>query len=197
MKSQSLLLASSSPYRKELLQRLGLPFISASPDIDESTQPDETAEELAVRLAEQKARALTSDYPGHWIIGSDQVACLPDGSILNKPGNHEEAVRQLTRCSGQRVTFLTGLALTDTDTGATLTHCERFQVQFRHLETAEIEHYLHREQPYDCAGSFKMEGLGIALFESLEGRDPNSLVGLPLIALTDMLRAWGLNPLLL
>lgn len=196
MKPQPLLLASSSPYRKELLQRLGLPFTSASPNIDESIQPGETAEDMAVRLAGQKARALASDYPGHWIIGSDQVACLPDGSILNKPGNHEQAARQLTRSSGQRVSFLTGLALTDADTGATLTHCEQFQVQFRTLETTEIEHYLHREQPYDCAGSFKMEGLGIALFESLEGRDPNSLVGLPLIALIDMLRAWGLNPLL-
>ncbi|MCG2635455.1 MAG: Maf family nucleotide pyrophosphatase, partial [Gammaproteobacteria bacterium] len=144
----------------------------------------------------QKARALAPNHPGHWIIGSDQVACLPDGSILNKPGNHEQAVRQLTRSSGQRVSFLTGLALMNTDTGATQTHCEPFQVHFRTLETREIESYLNREQPYDCAGSFKMEGLGIALFESLEGQDPNSLVGLPLIALTNMLRTWGLNPLL-
>jgi len=196
MKSQPLLLASSSPYRRELLQRLGLPFTCASPNIDESIQPRETAEALAIRLAAQKARALAPSHPGHWIIGSDQVACLPDGSILNKPGNHEQAVRQLTRSSGQRVSFLTGLALMDTDTGAIQTHCEPFQVQFRTLETMEIETYLQREQPYDCAGSFKMEGLGIALFESLEGRDPNSLVGLPLIALTDMLRAWGMNPLL-
>ncbi|WP_417530407.1 Maf family protein [Marinobacter lipolyticus] len=196
MKSQPLLLASSSPYRRELLQRLGLPFTCASPNIDESILPRETAEALAIRLAAQKARALAPSHPGHWIIGSDQVACLPDGSILNKPGNHEQAVRQLTRSSGQRVSFLTGLALMDTDTGAILTHCEPFQVQFRTLETMEIETYLRREQPYDCAGSFKMEGLGIALFESLEGRDPNSLVGLPLIALTDMLRAWGMNPLL-
>ncbi|EON94142.1 Maf-like protein [Marinobacter lipolyticus SM19] len=196
MKSQPLLLASSSPYRRELLQRLGLPFTCASPNIDESIQPRETAEALAIRLAAQKARALAPSHPGYWIIGSDQVACLPDGSILNKPGNHEQAVRQLTRSSGQRVSFLTGLALMDTDTGAIQTHCEPFQVQFRTLETMEIETYLQREQPYDCAGSFKMEGLGIALFESLEGRDPNSLVGLPLIALTDMLRAWGMNPLL-
>lgn len=196
MNSQPLLLASSSPYRRELLQRLDLPFTCASPDIDESIQPGETAEGLAVRLARQKALALASSHPGHWIIGSDQVACLPDGSILNKPGDHEQAVRQLTRSSGQRVSFLTGLALADADTGTTQTHCERFQVHFRTLETREIEHYLRREQPYDCAGSFKMEGLGIALFESLEGRDPNSLIGLPLIALIDMLRAWGLNPLL-
>lgn len=196
MKSQPLLLASSSPYRRELLQRLGLPFTCASPNIDESIQPRETAEALAIRLAAQKARALASSHPGHWIIGSDQVACLPDGSILNKPGNHEQAVRQLTRSSGQRISFLTGLALTDTNTGAIQTHCETFQAHFRTLETMEIETYLQREQPYDCAGSFKMEGLGIALFESLEGRDPNSLVGLPLIALTDMLRAWGMNPLL-
>lgn len=196
MKSQPLLLASSSPYRRELLQRLGLPFTCASPDIDESIQPGETAENLATRLARQKAQALASSHPGHWIIGSDQVACLPDGTILNKPGNHEQAVRQLTRSSGQQVTFLTGLALTNADTGASQVHCEPYQVRFRTLETREIESYLAREQPYDCAGSFKMEGLGIALFESLEGRDPNSLVGLPLIALTNMLRTWGLNPLL-
>ncbi len=196
MKSQPLLLASSSPYRRELLQRLGLPFTCASPDIDESAQPGECAEGLAIRLAAEKAQALAPTHPGHWIIGSDQVACLPDGTILNKPGNHEAAIRQLTRSSGQQVSFLTGLALINADTGVALTHCEPFQVHFRTLEGAEIERYLEREQPYDCAGSFKMEGLGIALFNSLEGRDPNSLVGLPLIALIDMLRAWGLNPLL-
>ncbi|MGF2685109.1 Maf family protein [Marinobacter sp. DUT-3] len=196
MKSQPLLLASSSPYRRELLQRLGLPFTCASPGIDESAQPGESAEGLAIRLAAEKAQALAPTHPGHWIIGSDQVACLPDGTILNKPGNHEAAIRQLTRSSGQQVSFLTGLALINADTGVALTHCEPFQVHFRTLEGAEIERYLEREQPYDCAGSFKMEGLGIALFDSLEGRDPNSLVGLPLIALIDMLRAWGLNPLL-
>lgn len=196
MHSHPILLASSSYYRQTLLQRLGLPFISASPDIDETPLAGEEPEQLALRLAREKARALTHQYPGHWIIGSDQVACLPDGTLLGKPGNHERAVQQLARSSGQDVTFLTGLALLDADTGAPQTRCEPFRVRFRTLTTEEIEHYLAREQPYDCAGSFKMEGLGIALFESLEGRDPNSLVGLPLIALIDMLRNWELNPLL-
>jgi len=196
MHSHPILLASSSYYRQTLLQRLGLPFISASPDIDETPLTGEEPEQLALRLAREKARALTHQYPGHWIIGSDQVACLPDGTLLGKPGNHERAVQQLARSSGQDVTFLTGLALLDADTGALQTRCEPFRVRFRTLTTEEIEHYLAREQPYDCAGSFKMEGLGIALFESLEGRDPNSLVGLPLIALIDMLRNWELNPLL-
>ncbi len=118
MKSQPLLLASSSPYRRELLQRLGLPFTCASPGIDESIQPGESAEGLAIRLAAEKAGALAPTHPGHWIIGSDQVACLPDGTILNKPGNHEAAIRQLIRSSGQQVSFLTGLALINADTGA-------------------------------------------------------------------------------
>ncbi|MBS8241830.1 septum formation inhibitor Maf [Marinobacter lipolyticus] len=195
MTPRPLLLASSSPYRKALLQRLELPFTTASPDIDESPEPGESAGHLAVRLARQKAEALAADHRGHWIIGSDQVACLADGTLLSKPGDHERAVRQLARSSGQQVSFLTGLALLDSETGAIQTHCEPFEVRFRTLTTDDIEHYLTREQPYDCAGSFKMEGLGIALFESLSGRDPNSLVGLPLIALTDMLRNWGLNPL--
>ncbi|AXS82326.1 Maf family protein [Marinobacter sp. Arc7-DN-1] len=196
MRQNPLLLASSSPYRKVLLERLGLPFSCASPDIDETPIHDETGEALATRLAETKARALTERFPGHWIIGSDQVACLPDGSILNKPGNHTQARYQLRLSSGHRVLFLTGLALLDTDSGKLEHHCEPYTVHFRQLTDAEIEAYLRREQPYDCAGSFKMEGLGITLFEALEGRDPNSLVGLPLIALNDMLRRWGRNPLL-
>ncbi|MGM0767234.1 MAG: Maf family protein [Pseudomonadota bacterium] len=195
MTPRPLLLASSSPYRRSLLQRLALPFTTASPDIDESAEAGESAHHLATRLAREKARVLAADYPGHWIIGSDQVACLPDGTILNKPGSHEQAVQQLVRSSGQHVSFLTGLALMDSDTGAVQSHCEPFEVHFRTLTTEDIEHYLKREQPYDCAGSFKMEGLGIALFESLHGRDPNSLIGLPLIALVDMLHNWGLNPL--
>ncbi|WP_375170325.1 Maf family protein [Marinobacter sp.] len=196
MTQTPLLLASSSPYRRELLERLGLPFTTASPDIDETPQPDESAEALALRLAGSKAQALATQYPGHWIIGSDQVACLPDGTLLHKPGNHEQAVHQLQQSSGHAVLFLTGLTLLDADSGRAQHHCEPFSVRFRDLETREIEAYLRREQPYDCAGSFKMEGLGITLFSGLEGRDPNSLVGLPLIALTDMLRHWGRNPLL-
>ncbi len=196
MAPHPLLLASSSPYRRELLERLGLPFETASPDIDESPCPDETPEALALRLATSKARALADRFPGHWIIGSDQVACLPDGSLLAKPGDHSQAIDQLQRSSGHSVRFLTGLALLDPRGERMQQHCEPFAVRFRSLSTEEIDAYLRREQPYDCAGSFRMEGLGITLFEAMEGRDPNSLIGLPLIALIDMLRTWGLNPLL-
>lgn len=196
MTPRPLLLASSSPYRKALLQRLGLPFTCASPDIDESPAAGEPGPELALRLATGKASALAHTHPDHWIIGSDQVACLPDGSLLNKPGNHDDAVRQLSRSSGQRVEFHTGLTLLDASSGQKQSHCEMFTVHFRNLTEAEINAYLHKEQPYDCAGSFRMEGLGIALFSRLEGADPNSLIGLPLIALNSMLRNWGLNPLL-
>ncbi|KAA1174878.1 septum formation inhibitor Maf [Marinobacter salinexigens] len=191
-----ILLASSSPYRRELLARLNLPFECASPDINETPLPGETGEALALRLAEQKARALAARHPNHWIIGSDQVACLPDDTLLNKPENHEVATRQLTISSGQHVRFLTGLALLNSQTNNIQTCCEPFSVYFRALTPEEIEAYLRKEQPYDCAGSFRMEGLGITLFERLEGRDPNSLIGLPLIALIDMLRAWKRNPLL-
>ncbi|MGO1463441.1 MAG: Maf family protein [Marinobacter sp.] len=196
MPQQRLLLASSSPYRQELLKKLGLPFSCASPNIDESPSKGETPETLAVRLAQTKARALAATYSGHWIIGSDQVATLPDGTLLSKPKTHAKAYQQLAKSSGQSVTFLTGLALLDADSGKLQTACEHFTVQFRHLTAQEIQAYLHKEEPYDCAGGFKMESLGIALFEELQGRDPNSLIGLPLIALTNMLIAWGRNPLL-
>ncbi len=196
MNPKPLLLASSSPYRRALLQRLELPFTSASPNVDETPLDGETGEALALRLAESKARALTDRFPGHWIIGSDQVACLPDGTILTKPGNHERATEQLRLSSGHPVLFLTGLALLDADSGKLERLCEPYQVRFRNLSDREIDAYLAREQPYDCAGSFKMEGLGITLFDALEGRDPNSLIGLPLIALNEMLRRWDRNPLL-
>lgn len=193
---QPLLLASSSRYRKELLSRLGLPFVTASPDIDETAHRNEKPADLALRLASEKARALAAEYPEHWIIGSDQVASLADGELLSKPGDLDTAIDQLHRSSGNTVTFSTGLALLDAKTGEQQTHCDIFKAHFRPLSTEEIRRYLETEQPFDCAGSFKMEGLGIALFQSLEGPDPNSLIGLPLIALTDMLRCWGLNPLL-
>tara|TARA_B100002019_G_C21114519_1_gene520166 strand:+ start:219 stop:812 length:594 start_codon:yes stop_codon:yes gene_type:complete len=193
---RTILLASSSPYRKQLLERFNLPFICASPDIDETPAPAENAEALAVRLATQKAQALANNNPNTLVIGSDQVASLPDGSLLNKPGSHEQAVEQLSRSSGQSVQFSTGLAVLDTQTGDLKTHCELFTAHFRHLSQEEITGYLHQEKPYDCAGSFKMEGLGITLFERLEGEDPNSLIGLPLIALSTMLREFGINPLL-
>jgi len=196
MPQQHLLLASSSPYRRELLARLGVPFSWASPNIDESPFPGEAPNDLAVRLAEAKARALAATHPGHWIIGSDQVAALPDGTLLSKPGTYLKAYQQLERSSGQSVNFLTGLALLETNSGKLQTCCEHFSVHFRNLTAREIDAYLHKEQPYDCAGSFKMEGLGITLFRELQGRDPNSLIGLPLIALNTMLTTWGRNPLL-
>ncbi|MBS3803183.1 MAG: septum formation inhibitor Maf [Oleiphilaceae bacterium] len=195
MLEKPLVLASSSPYRRALLARLGLPFTTASPDIDETPNPGESSEGLAQRLAVGKARALSESYPDHWIIGSDQVAELPDGSRLAKPGTYPRAYQQLVKSSGQRVTFHTGLALIDTSTARIESLSEPFYVSFRNLTEIEIEHYLKTETPYDCAGSFKMEGLGIALFTEFSGRDPNCLVGLPLIALNDLFRAWGLNPL--
>lgn len=196
MLRKRLLLASSSPYRRELLKKLGLAFSCASPDIDESPTPAEAPDVLAVRLAEAKAKALAATYPGHWIIGSDQIATLPSGALLSKPETYTKAYQQLERSSGQSINFLTGLALLDADSGKLQTCCERFTVHFRSLTAQEIDTYLRKEEPYDCAGSFKMEGLGITLFQELQGRDPNSLIGLPLIALTNMLTTWGRNPLL-
>jgi MAF protein len=196
MPQPHLLLASSSPYRRELLARLGLQFACASPNIDESPAPREAPDDLAVRLAETKARALAAAHPGHWIIGSDQVVALPNGALLSKPVTYAKAYEQLQQSSGLSVNFLTGLALLEADSGKLQTCCEHFTVHFRELTAREIEAYLHKEEPYDCAGSFKMEGLGITLFRELQGRDPNSLIGLPLIALNNMLIAWGRNPLL-
>jgi MAF protein len=187
-----LLLASSSRYRRELLERLRLPFTTASPDIDESPLAGEAAEDLVTRLARNKATALAASHPEHLIIGSDQVAVL-DGYILGKPGNHERARNQLLAASGRRISFLTGLALLNSRTG----HCQvdhiRFNVDFRELEEDRIERYLRAEQPYDCAGSFKAEGLGISLFRRTEGEDATSLIGLPLIRLVDMLLAEGVQ----
>ncbi len=181
-----LLLASSSPYRQELLSRLRLPFESCAPDIDETSLPGESAEQLVTRLAEQKARALAEQYPNHLIIGSDQVAVL-DSKIIGKPHTYERAKQQLQSASGNSVRFLTGLALFDSATGRAQTDCVPFTVHFRELDEARIERYLKIEQPYDCAGSFKAEGLGISLFRATEGEDVTSLVGLPLISLVDML----------
>jgi MAF protein len=192
----ALVLASSSPWRRELLQRLGLHFECASPNIDENPISGEAPQELALRLARQKAEALAEQYHQHWIIGSDQVACLANGELLGKPGTHANAVSQLSRSSGQQVTFYTSLFLLNSSNGDAQHHCEPFKVQFRSLSKTEIEAYLYREQPYQCAGAFMMEGLGITLFESLQGQDPNALIGLPLIALNKMLINWQCNPLL-
>ncbi|MFJ4197397.1 Maf family protein [Pseudomonas sp. NPDC089534] len=187
-----LLLASSSTYRRELLSRLRLPFICRSPDIDESHRPNESATELVKRLAEQKARALADSHPDHLIIGSDQVAVLGD-RIIGKPHTFEKAREQLLSASGTSVTFLTGLALLNSRTGQCQIDCIPFTVHMRTLDENRIERYLRAEQPYDCAGSFKAEGLGVSLFQRTEGPDATSLVGLPLIRLTDMLLTEGVQ----
>lgn len=189
----SLLLASSSRYRRELLQRLNLPFECASPDIDENPIKEESARELVCRLAEQKARALADRHPNHLIIGSDQVAALADGRMLGKPHDFERAFEQLRAASGSSVTFHTGLCLLDTRNGCAEVDCIPFTVHFRQLEDDEIRRYLQAEQPYDCAGSFKSEGLGVSLFQATEGPDATALVGLPLIRLCGMLRRHGIS----
>jgi len=190
----SLLLASTSPFRQALLSKLGLPFITAAPDVDETPRAGEAADALVTRLAVAKAQALAADYPDSWIIGSDQV-CVLDGAITGKPHTPDRAFTQLRQASGNAITFYTGLALYQPRSGRLMQCCEPFVVHFRSLSDEEIRAYIEKEQPLQCAGSFKSEGLGICLFERLEGRDPNTLVGLPLIALSGMLRAVGVNPL--
>jgi septum formation protein len=193
---QPIVLASSSPYRRQLLEKLQLPFSCFAPDIDEQRFPNEAPAAMALRLAVNKAQAVAANYATHLIIGSDQVACLhrDDGDeILGKPGSHQRAVAQLNACSGQRVDFYTGLVLLNSRSGELQSTVEHFAVYFRILSPETIEHYLAREPAYDCAGSFKVEGLGITLFERLQGRDPNSLTGLPLIALVDMLSHAGIE----
>ena len=187
-----LLLASSSVYRRDLLSRLCLPFSCSSPDIDESHRPGESAAGLVKRLSLEKARALAASHPNHLIIGSDQVAVL-NGQIIGKPHTHTKAHQQLTSASGASVSFLTGLTLLNSRTGHHQTDCTPFTVHMRTLSAEQIERYLLAEQPYDCAGSFKAEGLGVSLFQRTEGDDATSLVGLPLIRLVDMLLAEGVN----
>lgn len=194
MTNPKILLASSSIYRRQLLQKLELTFDWASPDIDESHQPEESPAQLVHRLSESKARRLASTYPNHLIIGSDQVATL-DNYILGKPHTHINAVAQLRSFRQRELTFLTGLCLFNPTTNCAQTSVESYKVKFRNLTDEQIENYLQREQPYDCAGSFKSEGLGICLFEKLDGEDPNTLIGLPLITLTRMLAKEGVDPL--
>lgn len=185
-----LVLASSSPFRKALLEKLNLSFVTDSPDIDETPLADESIEAMVMRLAQAKARALAAHHPQALIIGSDQSASL-NGEVLHKPGNFDKAFAQLKAASGQCITFYTGLCLLNSATGEAQVICEPYQVKFRQLEDDEIANYLQTDQPYNCAGSFKSEGLGICLFESMRGDDPNTLVGLPLIQLCSMLRAQG------
>jgi len=191
---QQLILGSSSPFRAELLNKLGLNFIASSPDIDESALNDETADQLVQRLSEQKALKIAESHPDALIIGSDQVALL-DGEILGKPRNHDNAVKQLTAASGKTVRFLTGLALLNSKTNQLQSLVETFEVSFKTLSASQIEFYLQQEKPYQCAGSFKSEGFGISLFSKLKGEDPNSLIGLPLIRLIDLLKNEGIDVL--
>lgn len=188
----ALVLASTSPYRRELLERLGLPFVCTRPECDESPLPGEQPEALVRRLAAGKAASLVAHYPDAFIIGSDQVAVLPDGTLLNKPGDHETAQAQLRRCSGEPVTFLTGVCLLDAGSGHARVEVVAGEVRFRALSEPEIGRYLQAERPYDCAGAFKAERLGIALLAEMRLSDPTALIGLPLIRLAALLREAGL-----
>ena len=187
MNSQLLVLASTSQYRCELLKRLRLPFTTAAPDVDETPLPDEAARATSLRLSQEKAQAVAADYPDALIIGSDQVALLEDRQ-LGKPLNHDNAVAQLRAMRGKTTCFYTALTLLNSKTGRMQTEVAENFVTLRDLSDAEIEGYLRKEQPYNCAGSAKSEGLGIALMRSMSGDDPNALIGLPLILLIEMLR---------
>lgn len=184
-----IILASTSPYRKAILDNLGIPHTTTNPAIDETPQAGEPPAALVARLAATKASAVAADNDSY-IIGSDQIATL-DGDILGKPHSVENAIAQLKRFSGREVQFLTGIAIKHRDT--IKTHVEPYTVQFRELSDSEIRHYIDKEQPLNCAGSFKSEGLGILLFSALKGRDPNALIGLPVIALNELFLAYGIN----
>ncbi|NKB77337.1 MAG: septum formation inhibitor Maf [Gammaproteobacteria bacterium] len=188
------ILASSSIYRRELLKKIIPDFSIHSPNIDESPKPSELPRQLAERLAIQKAKKVAESYPSHLIIGSDQVADL-DGHIMGKPGTHENAVTQLQRSSGAVLTLYTGVALINSATHRIQSAVDCYEVEFRELNDVQIEKYLMAEKPYDCCGSLKAEGSGIALLSRLSGDDPNTLIGLPLIQLTSMLIEEGLNPI--
>ena len=190
-KPRQLILASGSRYRRELLGRLGLPFEVAVPDVDESPRPQESPADTALRLAISKARSLQASRRDALIIGSDQVASS-GGQRFDKPGNHENARRQLRELSGKTAQFDTAVALLDARNDSVQTRLVPCRVTFRALDEALIERYLEKEKPYDCAGAAKAEGLGIALIQRIETEDPTSLIGLPLIALSEMLRRAGL-----
>ncbi len=187
-----IVLGSTSPFRKSLLQRLQLNFDCDSPKIDENPLENESIEAMVVRLAVAKAQSIADSHPDSLIIGSDQSAVL-NGEKLSKPGNFENAFKQLTRASGQKIIFQTGLCLLNTKTGNIQSTCVPYTVVFKELTASMIENYLRKEEPYNCAGSFKSEALGIALFERFEGNDPNALVGLPLIELVNFLANEGVS----
>jgi MAF protein len=190
--TRKLILGSTSPYRRELMQRLHTPFETAAPDIDETRREGESARDMVLRLSLQKAQAVAAQYPDALIIGSDQCAVLHE-QVIGKPGSHENAVKQLQDSSGQTVAFLTGLCLYDSRNGSYQLDVVPFQVDFRELTATEIERYLHKDQPYNCAGSFRSESLGITLFKRMHGDDPTALMGLPLIRLSQMLLEAGVD----
>jgi septum formation protein len=189
-----LILGSTSRYRRELLQRLRLPFVCVAPDVDETPCPGEHPAALAQRLAAAKAHEVARRHPGDWVIGSDQVADL-DGLPIGKPGSHDRAVAQLQAASGREMRFHTAVHVVGGPQASDAGRLVVVTVRFRTLSHAEIERYLRLEEPYDCAGSAKSEGLGISLLQSLQTDDPTALVGLPLIATTELLRAAGLDVL--
>ncbi len=192
--SRTLILGSTSPFRKEILNKLNISFKTDKPLVDETPLPNEAPKELVARLALLKAQAVAERHNNAIVIGSDQVA-LFNGQILGKPHSHENAVKQLTQFSGHTVTFLTGLSVIDTQSEKTITIVEPFDVVFKTLTNNQINQYLYAEKPYNCAGSFKSEALGICLFEKLVGDDPNTLIGLPLIRLVAILEEMGFSVL--
>jgi septum formation protein len=194
LNSQPLVLASTSKYRSQLLSTLQIPFQTAAPDVDETQLPGENAEQTSLRLAQVKAQIVAKRFPDALIIGSDQVALL-EGQQIGKPLNHDNAVLQLSAMRGKTVTFYTAVSLLNAATGEMQTDVAITKVGFRNLGDDEIERYLKKEQPYHCAGSAKSEGLGIALISSIQGDDPNALIGLPLIILVRMLENQGVRVL--
>jgi len=194
MKTNNLVLASSSTYRQALLKKLRLNFVTAHPDIDETVKKGEPLTQLALRLAQEKAIALTTSYPNHLIIASDQVAIL-NNTQLEKPKNQANAIKQLQISSGKAVKFYTSVCILNSATGELKSAVNLCTVYFKKLSEQQIKNYITLEQPYDCAGSFKAESLGIALFERIEGNDPNALIGLPLIELTTLLNEFDIDVL--
>ncbi|MCS7101363.1 MAG: Maf family nucleotide pyrophosphatase [Burkholderiaceae bacterium] len=191
---RTIVLASTSPYRRALLERLRLPFLVARPDVDEAALPGESPATTALRLAEKKARAVAAHHPGALIIGSDQVAEV-DGTRLGKPGGFAAALAQLERMQGRTVVFHTAVALLDAAGGALRTANVPTEVRFRTLPRAALEAYLHLDEPYDCAGAAKIESAGIALVEAVRSEDPTALIGLPLITVTSLLADFGVSVL--
>ena len=190
--SRPLILGSTSKYRRELLQRLRVPFEVVSPEVDETPHPSESPRDLAMRLALAKAKAVAAQHPNAVVIGSDQVADL-NGEPLGKPGTHERAVQQLQKMRGQTVVFQTAVSVVCQASGFAQTELAQIKVRFRDLSDAEIEAYLRAEEPYDCAGSAKSEGLGIALLDAIDNDDPTALIGLPMIRTARLLRAAGID----